>query len=455
MRIIGMALAGALLLVGCELDGKLGGGTNSLISGDRPPTEVDTAAPGTPGDTGEEGTDSATTTDTEESSVSYHRDVRPILETTCNRCHSEQGLGSGDFSSYENAAAYAPSMLAAIDEGRMPPPAADPACRDYEGSEFMTLEEGARDTLADWIDQGLIEGDPEEYQPVETPQAELAEPDVEVYIPEPYEPTYADANNPGNEYRCFPLDIGHTEDTWITGLAPIIDAEEILHHAVLYKLPREEAEAIGPEGYECMDEFAVVVDMMHGWAPGALPMELPEDKGLFLAEDEMLAVQWHYFEGDNPGTIDQSGYQIRTEPMVGQELYVYPYGPYDFYIPAGEEEYSAGLSYPIPWEGTIYAGFPHMHILGSGYEFSVDTVEDGNVCALRSERYDFDNQLTYTFKEPLDFPAWSWLNMECTWNNSASNPDLIHDPPIDVTWGERTDEEMCFAFILVDFDIPY
>ena len=36
------------------------------------------------------------------------------------------------------------------------------------------------------------------------------------------------------------------------------------------------------------------------------------------------------------------------------------------------------------------------------------------------------------------------INLECTWNNSPSNPSLIHNPPVDVTYGEGTDDEMCF-----------
>ena len=38
-----------------------------------------------------------------------------------------------------------------------------------------------------------------------------------------------------------------------------------------------------------------------------------------------------------------------------------------------------------------------------------------------------------------------------TWNNSTSNEELIHNPPTDVSYGERTDEEMCFGFTLVSY----
>ena len=85
-----------------------------------------------------------------------------------------------------------------------------------------------------------------------------------------------------------------------------------------------------------------------------------------------------------------------------------------------------------------------MHILGKGYELSTD-----NECLIASDNYDFDNQLTYMYHEPVTVPAGSNIHMSCTWNNSTSNPDLIIDPPQDIGYGERTDEEMCYAFTLV------
>ena len=91
-----------------------------------------------------------------------------------------------------------------------------------------------------------------------------------------------------------------------------------------------------------------------------------------------------------------------------------------------------------------------MHVLGSGYRMTA-TVEGEDVCIVESDKYDFDNQLMYQFKESVPFNAFETLKMECTWNNSPSNPELIHDPPIEIGYGERTDEEMCFSFILAAF----
>jgi hypothetical protein len=78
-----------------------------------------------------------------------------------------------------------------------------------------------------------------------------------------------------------------------------------------------------------------------------------------------------------------------------------------------------------------------------------ESVEDGRTCLAESDRYDFDNQQTYMFKEPVSVQGGDTLGFECTWDNSADNPDQFFDEPQDIGYGERTNEEMCFTFTLV------
>ena len=41
------------------------------------------------------------------------------------------------------------------------------------------------------------------------------------------------------------------------------------------------------------------------------------------------------------------------------------------------------------------------------------------------------------------------IYFECTWDNSSNNPNAYYDTPQNVGYGERTDEEMCYAFTLI------
>ena len=413
-----ISVASALFLLGC-------------------PTEVEPTPPGT------------APTD-----LTYFGDIKPMLETHCTRCHMPGGQGVGDFTNDTEAMALGERMRARVDAGEMPPPVSDPSCRDYEGSEHLSMPDVNRAVLGEWVDGGKPMGEESAYVPVAPVVPALDRVDLEIFIENAYTPSFTDSANPGNEYRCFVVEHNQAEDFFLTAMNPMIDAQELVHHIVLFKMPRDQVwDEYDPfEGRDCIDGTggADIDGMIAGWAPGALPVVLEEGMGLRVNADDVLVMQMHYFQGgpDSAGISDQSGYEFTISDSVTTPIQMIPAGVSDFAIPAGAEQYSSSDSIDLPGNIglTVYGMFPHMHVLGTSYRVWAEA--DGiEICAVQGD-YDFDNQLTYMFKEPIDVPPGSKINIECTWNNSPSNPDLIHDPPKDTYYGERTDEEMCFAFTL-------
>ena len=384
----------------------------------------------------------------------FYADVAPMLAENCLRCHTEGGQGPGDFSDPAVVDALAEVMLDAIDGGRMPPPVADPTCRDYIGSEHLTLRPGARDTFAAWIEGGRRVGAAPD-APMHAPVSPtLTDADMELLIPQAYTPAYADTANPGNEYRCFVLETGHTEDFFITALHPLVDAAEILHHAVLFTVPRSVLDPswFAPDGVNCINDMGATDGMVSAWAPGMLPVEFEDGAGLRIDSDAVLVLQLHYY-ASAPGVSDRSGYALRTAPSVSRELLMAPLGAFDFRIPAGEANHSHvesirwGSSYPPV---RVWGSFPHMHVLGTGYRVWIEREDGTEDCVLEgTDRYSFHNQLTYMFRETPVVRPGDTVRFECTWDNSAANPNQFFDPPQDIGYGERTDQEMCFAFTLV------
>ena len=205
-------------------------------------------------------------------------------------------------------------------------------------------------------------------------------------------------------------------------------------------------------GVDCINNVGVNADrMLAAWAPGLLPVRLPEGRGIQLSPSQNLVLQMHYFDdGSYDGTPDQSGYALETAASVDVPLIMLPAGANNFNIPAGAEAHSHSESFTLPQGvgGKIYTTFPHMHVLGSGYNMTIEHSDGSETCVSSGDAYDFDNQLSYALIEPIAVVGGDTLHQSCTWNNSTSNPDLIHDPPIATSYGERTDEEMCFTFLL-------
>lgn len=376
--------------------------------------------------------------------VDWHGEVRPALNGSCVRCHTEGGQGPGDFTDLDQARTWAPYMVEAIDEGSMPPPAADPSCNDYLGSEHLQLPEGTLEMLQDWIDHDMPEGDPEDAPDAPAIVAELADPDLVVTLDEPYTPAFPDE---GNEYRCFVLEHGQTEDFFITKMAPVIDNLAVVHHVVLFAV---EPEYLPPDndvgaGFDCIDNAFIggddatsVVDgngMIAGWGPGAVPTEFVDDAGLRVKSTQKLILQMHYYESDEAETFaDQSGYAFNITDEVDERLLMAPLGISGFQIPANTEGYTYSDAFVLPVGLTVHSVFPHMHQMGRSYEVTVD--ED---CMIRGD-YDFDNQLPYTFTDPVEVEANARIEVSCTWDNDTDEV---------VRYGERTDEEMCFAFAML------
>jgi hypothetical protein len=385
----------------------------------------------------------------------WYADVEPIVSQHCTRCHDGDGVAPFDFASLDTVRLMAEIMLVRIDDGEMPPPAADPDCHPYEGSDWMVLPDADRDVLAQWIDGGMPEGDPASspgLAPIEVRTLERV--DLEARSAGGWTPEFVD----GNEYRCFLLgDVA--EDTFVTGIEALIDNPRVSHHALFFVDPDGGSEALVTDqasgswpcdGVQPQPEFVLT----HAWAPGGGAIEFPDGMGLKVAGGSQLVVQMHYFEGEPDPRPDSPGYAFSATASAEQEMYFIGLGPTDFVIPPGDAAYTATDRIPMEWltygvlAFDVWGVLPHMHLLGSGYDFLLEG-PDGDACISRADRYDFAMQPTYWFDSPVTATTEQTLSISCTWDNSAGNPSQVVDPPVTVTWGENTQQEMCFALMYV------
>lgn len=390
--------------------------------------------------------------------TTYHQDIKPLMNKYCMRCHDTGGQGPIDFSDAGTVVTLGELVLSQVESGEMPPPVADPSCRDYESSDHLSMAAADIELLKSWVADGKPLG-VDDGVPARAPESAVFEgADLELRLTQPYTPTYEDARNPNNEYRCFALEHGQDKTFYITGLHPLVDQTDIVHHVVLAKLPRDKApaETLTAQGQDCISDMSAISGggsptggMLAGWAPGMEPIEF-DGAGLEVKPDEVLIIQMHYYADreENMNIADQSGYAFKIADRVRNPISMYPLGTGSFTIPAGDDNYTTTDELSLPLGVTLWGVFPHMHVLGKAYDMKVE-MNGQDTCLVDGPDYDFNNQVTYMFKEPVYIPGGSPISYSCTWNNSPSNPALIHNPPIDVGYGERTDEEMCFMFSYV------
>lgn len=379
----------------------------------------------------------------------WYGQVDALVADNCARCHTAAGQAR-PFDDPADAQAMAAAMLARVEAGEMPPPAPDPACRDYEASGRFVMDEAEVALLRSWVEAGAPLGDPAQ---ASAPAAgwSLAPFDRELIAPSPWTPSFADGEN---DYRCFRMDLGNDAPLYLTGMEALVDNLSIVHHVVIYDAGRTDPSG-DAAGFSCDGFGESGWTYLAGWAPGSQPLQMPEGMGLELAADTTLVLQMHYYNSfDGADQVaDQSGYGLLLADSVERPVYVLPLGAYSFSIPAGEEKIVSEIEL---WgdrrgEAEILGVWPHMHLFGQGFDMRVDHEDGSSTCLTHMDGWDFHNQVSSLYLEPAPLTGGDTIYTECRYDNTAANPRQPHDPPQTVQWGEGTGDEMCFGFTYVAF----
>ncbi len=371
----------------------------------------------------------------------YWKDVRPVLDRACARCHTDGGQAVS-FDSPDAVVALAGAIEDATAARRMPPPAPDPACADYVGSEALFLTDAARATLAAWADAGAPLGDPADAPAAWTPDT-LAPFDVVMRGDAPYQPSFGDD---GNDYRCFELEVGNEAPTWVSGFEPIVDADGIVHHIVLWSIGDDVVTPVsddGAPGFACDGFGDGGWDFFAGWAPGGQPVRLPDGVGMPLRPHARFVLQMHYYEAW-PGSdqlLDQSGYALLLSGSVQREARAYPLGVEGFRIRPNDDDHEETMMFPWPSRYgtyTILGTFPHMHLRGAAFDLRLHRPDGREECIAHLDDWDFHNQQSVLLRRPVTVSGGDIVDLRCVYDNGGNDAW--------VEWGERTDQEMCYAF---------
>jgi hypothetical protein len=100
--------------------------------------------------------------------VCFYKDVQPILQQHCQKCHADGGIAPFPLTSYEQAKVHAAASLSQVSARTMPPWGAQetPDCTPRFGWRHdPRLSPHEIDLLQAWQTQGLPEGDRRDAKP--------------------------------------------------------------------------------------------------------------------------------------------------------------------------------------------------------------------------------------------------------------------------------------------------
>lgn len=398
--------------------------------------------------------------------ITWHRDVRPLVETHCESCHSPGNIAPYPMTNFDEVYALRELVGLTVSAGTMPPWLAASGCTDYSDDRSLTEEQIAMFT--GWVDEGAPLGRPEDYVAPEVPEPEqLSRVDLTLTPPEPYLPQLEP-----DDYRCFLMDWPETETAFITGFHVEPDNRSIVHHVITYAIDPESVpdyEAIdeadeGP-GYTCFGgPGGSEGDWQAGkwigaWAPGSEAADFPEGTGLKIEPGSKVVLQIHYNSLGTDGVPDQTAIQYKIEREVEREAFMMPWANPEWLsggmrIPAGSSDTVHRWELDPTWvldfltdalppnsPFLIYSAAHHMHLRGARGRQVIKRADGSEECLLDLPRYDFNWQGGYSFKEPKVFNPGDTLSLECQWDNTDNDQDVY--------WGEGTGDEMCLGVYFI------
>src|SRR5262245_8853653 len=170
--------------------------------------------------------------------VTFTKDVAPILQEKCQVCHQPNSIGPMPLVSYDDAKKYASRIKSKVQAGLMPPWHIDKTIgiREYKNDRSLTDRQLA--TVVRWVDSGAPAGDPKDMPPAKKfadptgwqLASQFGPPDLVLKSP-PY--TLA-ARTQDKWFRPL-TDTGVTEPRWVRAIEikpSVPDGRRIVHHVL-------------------------------------------------------------------------------------------------------------------------------------------------------------------------------------------------------------------------------
>lgn len=389
--------------------------------------------------------------------VSYYKDVLPILQGHCQSCHRPGEAGPFSLMTYKQAVNWAEDIKTYTKSRQMPP------WKPVDGASFrddrkMTEKDIA--TLAAWVDGGTPEGDAKDAPPPRKFIAgwQLGTPDL-ILTPEE---EFTLGGNGRDLFRCFVLPTNLAEDKSVIAVEFRAGNARVTHHSLLFldtqgrgrKLAEAEKERqkskevdVGPGYTVAMGVGFAPNGAIGGWAPGQLARNLPPGTSYHLPKGSDVIAQVHYHrDGRTEKDRLQIGLYFSKEPVAKRFQGLVIPGRF-IAIPANNDSFRVTGTVWIDQDMDLHSVMPHMHMLGKKIKVTITPPGEKAQTLVAIDDWDYNWQETYFLKEPMKLKSGTRFDVEAVYDNSAKNQRNPFNPPRLVLFGEQTTNEMCFVFL--------
>jgi mono/diheme cytochrome c family protein len=384
--------------------------------------------------------------------VTYAGHVAKIVNDHCINCHRPGDVAPFSLVGYDATKKQSANIISATESKRMPPWKAVAGFGEFKHENRLSESEIA--ILKRWNEQKSPRGDKSKEPPIPVfPTAEwaLGKPDVVIA---PSKPFKLEAEGE-DVYRNFVFDLNLKEPVYVNAIDVKPSNKKVVHHIIAFLDAYGRSQKIadqntdGQEGYTSSGGGigTIPTGSLGGWAPGVRADYTEPGTGFLLKPGTKIVMQVHYHKSGKAET-DQTklGLYFAKKPVT-KPLEIFWMANPAFRLPAGANNHRVAWNVPVPVDSTVYYVMPHMHLLGKSMQARVKFPDGSTKPLVFVDKWDFNWQLIYTLKEPMFLPAGSKVSVEAFYDNSSANTNNPSDPPVAVTWGEQTTDEMALLVV--------
>lgn len=386
--------------------------------------------------------------------VTFTKDVAPILFTHCAGCHHPGASAPFSLLTYQDAKARARLIAQTTERRVMPPWQPLPEGPAFRGA--RRLADADIRTLRQWVEAGAPEGDAGALPPAPalTTGWQLGKPDLVLTMPEAFD---VPAGGP-DFFRNFVLPVPNAGLRYVQAVEFQPGNARVVHHVRVLvdetgASREQDAGDTGP-GFSGMDTPGARAPDGYflGWAPGKVPKR--EAAAWPLRPGADIVVQAHLRPSGKAERVQVSvGLYFSDTPPAFAPAMV-QMGSRTLDIPAGSASYLVTDRYQLPVAARVVRVAPHAHYLGQNILLRAVPPSGSPITLLHIRNWDFNWQDDYDYAEPVTLPAGTTLALEFSYDNSEANPRNPNRPPKRVQFGSQASDEMCEVLLQVVPEAP-
>ena len=390
-----------------------------------------------------------------DNSVTFNRDIAPIVFESCAPCHRPGESGPFSVLNYGEVRKHARQIADVTGRRYMPPWLPERGFGEF--ADERRLSDAQIALLARWAAEGAPEGRPEDLPPAPRFKEgwQLGEPDLILTLPRPYT-LPAEGSD---VYRNFIFPVPLEGRRYVRALEIRPGNRRVVHHANLLvdrkRSSRWRDGKDGQPGFPGM-ELKIEADVLDPeshflfWKPGTILTQEPDGMSWTVDNGTDLLLNMHLQPSGKPEAVQPSlGLYFTDRPPRLHPLLIQLENDRALDIPPGKVDFAARDEFTLPVDVDLLGIYPHSHYLGKDIEGTA-LLPDGSIKPLIHIRHwDQNWQAVYRYKQPVFLPKGTTVSMRWIYDNSSANPANPNHPPARVVSGDRSTDEMAHLWLQV------